>query len=158
MVATGIDGISTSCLTCWQLICHKVLLLLLLLLLPPQTQELPSLLIPLYLAASHPAKLQLRLDPSTFTAAAFLLHYTNRSLIYPLRLRGGKRTALTVWAMAALFCSVNGFLQVSQCTPVSAQLQPQCAQSRISICGVWLDKQYAAAWPRCSAASTASCR
>uniref|UniRef100_A0A383VYK6 Steroid 5-alpha-reductase DET2 n=1 Tax=Tetradesmus obliquus TaxID=3088 RepID=A0A383VYK6_TETOB len=75
------------------------------------TQELPALLFPLYMAASHSQQLQLQPDPRTCIAAAFLLHYTNRSLIYPLRLRGGKRTALTVWAMAALFCCCNGFLQ-----------------------------------------------
>ena len=65
------------------------------------------------MAASQSQQLQLQADPRTCTAAAFLLHYTNRSLIYPLRLRGGKRTALTVWAMAALFCCCNGFLQAS---------------------------------------------
>jgi 3-oxo-5-alpha-steroid 4-dehydrogenase 1 len=84
-----------------------------LVLLPLQTQELPCLLLPIYLAATHPGQLQLRADPRTVTAAASLLHYTNRSLVYPLRLRGGKRTALTVWAMATLFCCCNGFLQVS---------------------------------------------
>jgi hypothetical protein len=144
LVATGIDGISK----CWQFIRSKVLLLLLL---PPQTQELPSLLIPLYLAASQPAQLQLRLDPRTFAAAAFLLHYANRSLIYPLRLRGGKRTALTVWAMAALFCSVNGFLQVShdscrarlpQRLKAAWLLQQAAAVQHLCM---WLDETYAAA-------------
>eukprot|EP00775_Hariotina_reticulata_P009380 gene9380-9544_t len=33
------------------------------------------------------------------------------SLVYPILIRGGKGTALAVWAMAAAFCTWNGFLQ-----------------------------------------------
>ena len=34
------------------------------------------------------------------------------SLVYPLRLRAPKGTALVVWAMAAAFCCCNGYMQV----------------------------------------------
>lgn len=41
----------------------------------------------------------------------FLVHYLNRSIIYPLRMRGGRPTPISVFALAAAFCVVNGSLQ-----------------------------------------------
>jgi hypothetical protein len=54
--------------------------------------------------------------------AAFMLHYFYRDLIFPLRLRGGKPTPFVVWAMAAVFCVYNGYMQVRSHHLV--QLQP----------------------------------
>lgn len=43
--------------------------------------------------------------------AAFLAHYFNRTLIFPMRIRGGKPTPATVFLMALVFCLINGHLQ-----------------------------------------------
>lgn len=41
----------------------------------------------------------------------FLLHYTNRAVVYPFRMRGaGRPMALSVVGMGVLFNTVNGFL------------------------------------------------
>lgn len=42
---------------------------------------------------------------------AWTLHYTNRTLIHPLLVRGGKPTQLFVMLSAMLFCAVNGYVQ-----------------------------------------------
>eukprot|EP00735_Rhodelphis_limneticus_P005406 TRINITY_DN17235_c0_g1::TRINITY_DN17235_c0_g1_i1::g.7721::m.7721 TRINITY_DN17235_c0_g1::TRINITY_DN17235_c0_g1_i1::g.7721 ORF type:complete len:270 (+),score=6.48,sp/A5PJS2/S5A1_BOVIN/51.74/4e-82,Steroid_dh/PF02544.11/2.1e-53,DUF1295/PF06966.7/6.2e+03,DUF1295/PF06966.7/2.7e-05,PEMT/PF04191.8/2.6e+03,PEMT/PF04191.8/0.38 TRINITY_DN17235_c0_g1_i1:47-811(+) len=41
----------------------------------------------------------------------FLFHYVNRTFIFPLRIRGGKPTPVTVFGLAFLFCVINGYLQ-----------------------------------------------
>lgn len=41
----------------------------------------------------------------------FVVHYVNRTIIHPLRMRGGKPTPLGVMLLAMLFCSVNGYVQ-----------------------------------------------
>lgn len=79
-----------------------------------QTQEIPCPLVFLWLI--------LRSDLSSFKdnpassrtvlASAFCTHYVYRSLIFPLIIRGGKPTPLSVWAMSFSFCIWNGFLQV----------------------------------------------
>eukprot|EP00752_Nemacystus_decipiens_P009210 g8226.t1 len=43
----------------------------------------------------------------------FVLHYANRSLVFPARMRGGRPMPLLVMLLATLFCSVNGYLQCS---------------------------------------------
>lgn len=82
------------------------------------TQEIPSLLIPLMLMG--PGGLCSCLANPTSTrsllALAFLTHYSYRSLIFPLLLRGGKPTPLSVWFLSFLFCIWNGFLQVVHAT------------------------------------------
>lgn len=50
--------------------------------------------------------------PNLLLLGFFVFHYVNRTLIYPLRLRGGKPTPLSVFLMAFGFCLVNGYLQV----------------------------------------------
>ena len=41
----------------------------------------------------------------------FLLHYFNRDLIFPFRIRAGKPTPFIVWLLAAVFCVYNGYMQ-----------------------------------------------
>jgi len=41
----------------------------------------------------------------------FMTHYVNRSVIYPLQMRGGKPTPCMVMLMAWSFCVLNGFMQ-----------------------------------------------
>ena len=38
-------------------------------------------------------------------------HYVNRSLIFPLRIRNGKKMPITVMLAAAFYCSWNGYIQ-----------------------------------------------
>ena len=44
--------------------------------------------------------------------ALFALHYVNRTLIFPLKIRGGKPTPLTLFLAALLFCVANGYIQM----------------------------------------------
>lgn len=46
----------------------------------------------------------------------FVAHYVNRSIIYPLRSRGSKPIPLSIVAMAAGYCTVNGYLQCRSLT------------------------------------------
>ena len=66
------------------------------------------------LSRSHDARPPPPLSPHT---GAFLLHYANRDFIYPLCLRGAKPTPVTVWAMAAVFCIYNGWMQARSASP-----------------------------------------
>ncbi|KAF8058944.1 SRD5A1 [Scenedesmus sp. PABB004] len=79
------------------------------------TQELPSLLAPLALMAARPeaAAGLAPLTPRGAVACAFALHYAHRALVYPLLMRAPKPTAVTVWALAALFCAANGLTQAA---------------------------------------------
>eukprot|EP00962_Isochrysis_galbana_P047085 scaffold19149_cov146-Isochrysis_galbana.AAC.6 len=43
--------------------------------------------------------------------AMFLVHYSYRSFIYPLRMRGGKPMPLFINLLASAFCMFNGYLQ-----------------------------------------------
>ena len=72
-------------------------------------QEAPSLVVPIYClwrqgwtapGAGNRALL-----------ALFLAHYVNRTIVYPLRIRGGKPTPLGVAASAFGFTTINGYLQ-----------------------------------------------
>lgn len=46
----------------------------------------------------------------------FVMHYTNRTLIFPFLIRGGKGSALVPFLMALAFCTVNGYLQARTLT------------------------------------------
>jgi len=41
----------------------------------------------------------------------FLLHYTQRSFVFPLLIRGGKDTPVVIFLLAFMFCLINGLLQ-----------------------------------------------
>lgn len=49
--------------------------------------------------------------PNRLLLLAFALHYSWRSLFYPLLIRGGKETRALEWALALAFCCWNGALQ-----------------------------------------------
>jgi 3-oxo-5-alpha-steroid 4-dehydrogenase 1 len=51
------------------------------------------------------------LSPNTVLLGLYLLHYANRSFVFPLRLRGGKPTPFVVFLMALVFCVWNGWMQ-----------------------------------------------
>jgi 3-oxo-5-alpha-steroid 4-dehydrogenase 1 len=76
------------------------------------TQELPALAVPLMMMlAWRGGSGGSSTGPCTALGAAFVTHYAYRSLVYPLRIRGVKGTALTVWLMAVAFTTLNGFIQ-----------------------------------------------
>ena len=88
-------------------------------------QELPSFAVPAALwwgaatgtripgfGALPPGAPDVRsLNPNTVLLAMLLLHYFNRTFVYPLRLAGGKPTPLLVFLLALVFCAYNGALQ-----------------------------------------------
>ena len=41
----------------------------------------------------------------------FLLHYVQRTFVFPLLIRGGKPTPLIVFLMAFFYCVANGYMQ-----------------------------------------------
>ncbi|XP_029445866.1 3-oxo-5-alpha-steroid 4-dehydrogenase 1 isoform X2 [Rhinatrema bivittatum] len=73
-------------------------------------QELPALVLPLYLLASQPAP-RLMHATNCVLLAVFLCHYLHRTLIFPFLIRGGKPTPFIPFALAFLFCGYNGYLQ-----------------------------------------------
>jgi len=83
-------------------------------------QELPAFAIPTaFFAYHHPS-------PSTSSLAnqilvcLFCAHYFNRTFIFPLRIRGGKPTPVSVFFMAFCFCVTNGWLQARALTVFNA--------------------------------------
>jgi len=46
----------------------------------------------------------------------FVVHYVNRTLIYPFRMKGSKPIPLPVMLMATAFCAVNGYIQCRSLT------------------------------------------
>nr|XP_002721861.1 3-oxo-5-alpha-steroid 4-dehydrogenase 1 [Oryctolagus cuniculus] len=73
-------------------------------------QELPSLAWPLYECGRAAAE-RLHHWPSRILLAMFLVHYMQRTLIFPFLIRGGKPTPVYACAMAFVFCAYNGYLQ-----------------------------------------------
>jgi len=72
--------------------------------------ESPSLLVPLLCLGPDPAPC-LSLPSNKILLSMFIFHYINRSVIFPMRMRGGKPMPVSVMLMAGTFCSWNGYLQ-----------------------------------------------
>ncbi|XP_030065438.1 3-oxo-5-alpha-steroid 4-dehydrogenase 1 [Microcaecilia unicolor] len=75
-------------------------------------QELPALVLPLYLLVTRPT-LHLAHTANCVLLAAFLCHYLHRTLIFPFLIRGGKPTPFITFTLAFVFCGYNGYLQSS---------------------------------------------
>lgn len=54
--------------------------------------------------------------PNLILLSLFAVHYVNRTLIYPFKIRGGNSTPLLVVFFAWLFCTINGYLQARTLT------------------------------------------
>ncbi|XP_023684534.1 3-oxo-5-alpha-steroid 4-dehydrogenase 1 [Paramormyrops kingsleyae] len=73
-------------------------------------QELPALLIPLFLLLGTSASKLDRL-PNRLLLVMYFCHYLQRCLIYPFLIRGGKGTPFVSFLLAFVFCVYNGYLQ-----------------------------------------------
>lgn len=73
-------------------------------------QELPSMAWPLY-EYIRPAAARLGNLPNRVLLAMFLIHYVQRTLVFPVLIRGGKPTLLVTFVLAFLFCTFNGYVQ-----------------------------------------------
>ncbi|XP_066531279.1 3-oxo-5-alpha-steroid 4-dehydrogenase 1 [Hoplias malabaricus] len=73
-------------------------------------QELPALVVPLCLVLCTDSR-TLHL-PNQLLIAMYFCHYTQRSLIYPFLIRGGKPTPFASFSLAFIFCVCNGYLQI----------------------------------------------
>lgn len=73
-------------------------------------QEAPSLLIPMWCFFNADEQVSSALA-NRILLGLFLCHYTNRTIIFPLQIRGGKPTPFGVMLSALLFTSVNGYIQ-----------------------------------------------
>ena len=63
--------------------------------------------------------------PNAVLLTAFTLHYVNRTLIFPFRIRGGKDTPLTPFLMAAIFCTaVSPSLALSAVSVAKSMNEP----------------------------------
>ena len=90
-------------------------------------QELPALLFPLL------AVLEMGLHIRTLLLLPFLLHYFNRSIVYPLRLSPSSRPVPVLTTLAAFaFCSYNGLLQ----SLAVANMAPRELSAAMSLVGV----------------------
>ncbi|KAE9415322.1 hypothetical protein Angca_007665, partial [Angiostrongylus cantonensis] len=69
-------------------------------------QELPSFAIPLcYIVGC-------RSVPGIVVLVTFLIHYFNRTFVYPFQLKSGSGTPWYICLVGALFCIWNGYVQV----------------------------------------------
>jgi len=81
--------------------------------------ESPSLWVALLCLGPDPAPC---LDVSnTSLLGLFVLHYINRALIFPIRMRGGKPMPLSIMLSAMFFCTWNGYIQGRHLTTLSCQ-------------------------------------
>ena len=77
----------------------------------------------------------------------FMTHYFNRSLIYPLRLRGGKPTPFLVMLMAFTFCTLNRYMQTRMLTHIRVYeeawfVTPQfVCGTALFMTGMWINLQ-----------------
>ncbi|XP_056267882.1 3-oxo-5-alpha-steroid 4-dehydrogenase 1 [Pseudoliparis swirei] len=74
-------------------------------------QELPAFMLPLGLVFWTSCA-RTSMLPNQLLIAMYFCHYVQRSLIYPLLIRGGKPTPFISFALAIVFCTYNGFMQV----------------------------------------------
>lgn len=58
--------------------------------------------------------------PAAVLLALLAVHYFRRTVVYPLQIRGGKPTPLSIAAMAFAFCLANGYVQARHLTQFAA--------------------------------------
>lgn len=71
-------------------------------------QEIPSLAVPIGIFFLNSMQVTILPWKNCLLVGGFLLHYFNRSVVYPLRINNPSATPFIVFAMAFSFCTVNG--------------------------------------------------
>ena len=79
-------------------------------------QEMPSIAIPVAFACATRASAPTSSLANRVLLGAFCAHYLNRTFIFPMLIRGGKPTPLSVFMMALGFCMTNGWVQARALT------------------------------------------
>ncbi|XP_070578060.1 3-oxo-5-alpha-steroid 4-dehydrogenase 1-like [Ptychodera flava] len=74
-------------------------------------QELPSFLVPVLLICYTSSDKFSASLTNRVLMGMFLLHYVQRTFIFPLLLRGGKPTPIVPFILAFMFCLYNGYMQ-----------------------------------------------
>ena len=72
-------------------------------------QESPAFLVPA--VAFFGFGLNQEASPNVVLCGAMMVHYFQRSFIYPLLIRGGKPFPVSTFVMAMQYCAINGYLQ-----------------------------------------------
>jgi len=83
--------------------------------------ECPTLLLTAVLVWIGPSDCLMSRPSNLIILGLFVLHYLQRSLIYPLRIRGGAPMPTFIFISALTFCAWNGYLQVRDLTYLSCQ-------------------------------------
>ena len=73
-------------------------------------QELPSFAVPIVCFVIGPVEVT-GCTANRVLLSYFLIHYTNRTFIYPMRIKGGKPTPVKILLLAFIFCTCNGYIQ-----------------------------------------------
>lgn len=95
--------------------------------------ECPTLVLTAVLVWVGPSDC-LRSRPSNLIILGlFVLHYIQRSLIYPFRIRGGAPMPTFIFTSALTFCAWNGYLQVRDLTHLSCQSEELFSQSDVRL-------------------------
>ncbi|XP_036600363.1 3-oxo-5-alpha-steroid 4-dehydrogenase 1 [Trichosurus vulpecula] len=101
-------------------------------------QELPCLLVPLYVVTCTPAQ-RLSHWPNRILLALFIIHYLQRSLIFPFLIRGGKPVPITIVLFAFTFCTFNGYLQSQYLSNYAVYSDNWVKDPRfVTGCAIWL--------------------
>lgn len=78
-------------------------------------QESPTLFFVCY-SYLHANPNVIKQDAAKILLLLFTIHYTNRTLIFPWRTRGGKPTPFSVMMMSFFYCVFNGYIQTRYLT------------------------------------------
>ncbi|XP_074056326.1 3-oxo-5-alpha-steroid 4-dehydrogenase 1 [Macrotis lagotis] len=101
-------------------------------------QELPCLLVPLYVVTCTPAQ-RLGHWPNRLLLATFIIHYLQRSLIFPFLIRGGKPVPILITLLAVMICILNGYLQSQYLSNYAVYSDNWIKDPRfITGCAMWL--------------------
>ncbi|XP_077999172.1 3-oxo-5-alpha-steroid 4-dehydrogenase 1-like isoform X2 [Glandiceps talaboti] len=73
-------------------------------------QELPSFAVPVTLIMYSTSN-NVQSTTNRLLLGMFLLHYFQRTFIFPFLIRGGKKTPVTPMILAFMFCLYNGYMQ-----------------------------------------------
>eukprot|EP00123_Amoebidium_parasiticum_P010077 comp19880_c0_seq1/m.24040 comp19880_c0_seq1/g.24040 ORF comp19880_c0_seq1/g.24040 comp19880_c0_seq1/m.24040 type:complete len:274 (-) comp19880_c0_seq1:701-1522(-) len=81
-------------------------------------QEAPCLVMTIY-CLLHADPSLMASWPNRILVGLYAIHYINRTLIFPMRIKGGKPTPLSVFLLAFIFCLYNGYMQMAYQTQIA---------------------------------------